>query len=450
MRNQCHRFLSGPWGWGAAVASLLLVCLVDPLLAADKRAGAAAKSGGMPASLLRRSKTNKTWSTVQPQQELAEGDQLLGLAGNAVDSSDGAIRLVLSGDLSGQGVFPIVESSVVLHKAAKGVNLDFTFDRGRVILLNRQTQGTSRARIHVLKESWDVTLEGEGTRVALELYSRWPRGFGFSQRKTEDATPTTNLELIVLHGQAVLKAGTTQFTLSPPPGPALFHWDSVAGAEVSPRRVDKLPDWAAPMQQPDPHHRAVLQAMTKFRERVGASSAEQAITDAVKSNDELERRIGLNMLGATDRLEPLLDAIGDAKQADVRENGLRALRHFMSRSPEHEQKVNQALIDHRKLSKAHAQTVTELLHSPSAEDRAKPETYETLIALLRHPRLAVRELARFHLYRLAPEEGKDIPFDAADSKEQQEAAYKKWKEKIPDGKLPKSVSGQPKGADEKK
>jgi hypothetical protein len=77
--------------------------------------------------------------------------------------------------------------------------------------------------------------------------------------------------------------------------------------------------------------------------------------------------------------------------------------------------------------------VLQLLHSPF--DSKLPETYEALIGYLRHDKLPVRELARWHLQRLAPKIT-DIPYDAAGSAAEREKAYQEWKKRIPDGKLP--------------
>jgi uncharacterized protein (TIGR03000 family) len=85
-------------------------------------------------------------------------------------------------------------------------------------------------------------------------------------------------------------------------------------------------------------------------------------------------------------------------------------------------------------SKNDAETVLQLLHSPF--DLEQPETYETLIAYLRHRRQAVRELAAWHLYRLAPI-GQKIPFNAAASPEEHAKAAAAWKKLIPSGELPK-------------
>ena len=84
---------------------------------------------------------------------------------------------------------------------------------------------------------------------------------------------------------------------------------------------------------------------------------------------------------------------------------------------------------------AHAAIALELLHSFGDDDLAKAETYEVLIAYLRHDRPAIRELAAWQLYRLVPA-GKDIPYDPTGSREDQEQAYKAWKKVVPTGKVP--------------
>ncbi len=73
------------------------------------------------------------------------------------------------------------------------------------------------------------------------------------------------------------------------------------------------------------------------------------------------------------------------------------------------------------------------MHSPFVVEQ--PETYETLIEYLNHKRLPVRELARWHLYHLAPV-GRDIKYDAAAQPEERAKAAREWKDLIPTGKLP--------------
>jgi len=98
------------------------------------------------------------------------------------------------------------------------------------------------------------------------------------------------------------------------------------------------------------------------------------------------------------------------------------------------------LVDHSRLSAAQAETVLQLLHSPFAADQ--PETYEALIAYLGHSQLAVRELARWHLYRLAPA-GRDIKYDAAADEAERTKAVEAWKKFIPRGELPPREKPKP-------
>src|SRR5262249_14700846 len=145
---------------------------------------------------------------------------------------------------------------------------------------------------------------------------------------------------------------------------------------------------------------------------------------------------GVVIRGATDDLPGLGEALNDTKHADVRQNAVLVLRHWIGRSSGQDAKLYELLITDKKLTPAQAESAVNLLHSFGPNELAQPETWETLTESLHHDKLPIRELAAFHLYRLVPE-GKEIKFAPAGSKEQIEAAYKAWKKLIPDGELPK-------------
>jgi hypothetical protein len=107
-------------------------------------------------------------------------------------------------------------------------------------------------------------------------------------------------------------------------------------------------------------------------------------------------------------------------------------------APGNDQKFFRFLVEQKKMPAGHAEIIADLLHSPGKEDRARPELYETLIEYLRHERLGIRELAKWHLYRLVPA-GRNIQYDPAGSEAEREGAYKQWKKLIPDGKLPQEA-----------
>src|SRR5207244_3117663 len=170
-----------------------------------------------PGSVLRRQSGGRAWQALNKGDAVHNGDMLVALPGAAVESANQAMRLNLLEDLGGQSVYPIVETAVLLGEG-KDVDLAFTLDRGRVMVTNIKKRGSARARVTFRGEKWDLTLTEPGSQVALEIYGRWPAGVRFTKDpKTEDA-PTADVVLLVLEGQAELKAGTHERTLRAPPG----------------------------------------------------------------------------------------------------------------------------------------------------------------------------------------------------------------------------------------
>ncbi len=73
------------------------------------------------------------------------------------------------------------------------------------------------------------------------------------------------------------------------------------------------------------------------------------------------------------------------------------------------------------------------MHNAFASEDA--ETYETLIAYLRHENLGIRELAWRQLSSLVPE-AVAVSYDPAGTEAERARAYKAWKTLIPSGSLP--------------
>ena len=111
------------------------------------------------------------------------------------------------------------------------------------------------------------------------------------------------------------------------------------------------------------------------------------------------------------------------------------MRHWIGRAPARISCFTRALLDSKKFTPHQAETMLELLHDFGPDDLARPATYQYLISHLDSDQLFVRGLAYWHLSRLVPE-GKKFGYDPHAPKEEREAAIKKWKELLPDGKLP--------------
>ncbi len=169
---------------------------------------------------------------------------------------------------------------------------------------------------------------------------------------------------------------------------------------------------------------------------------EAAATEKDKPRAALMREFAVLGWNALDELPRVAEALADPHTSDVRDAGVVALRAWIGAAAGRDQQLYQLLRDHLGYTDRQAESVLDLLHTPFDADN--PATYEALIRLLQHPKLAVRQLARWHLYRLAPV-GRDIAYDPAESEEAREKAVKAWSQLIPSGELPKEKSTKPTG-----
>jgi hypothetical protein len=287
-----------------------------------------------------------------------------------------------------------------------------------------------------------LTLLDPGDEAAVRLFGRWPRGAPFRLKPGAEDRPTTALELTITTGDGELRIGSRRFGLSAPPDPSAFAWTSVGGPAGAPQKRESLPVWANAKRKISAEGQLLqglvrrldrslaeappLTALAKFPEAVEkGSSSKQEVAAA--------RALVVYCQGALDDLPRLVEALGDTRHPEARDTAVEALRHWIGRAPGQDQVLYDVLVKQGKYSPALAETVMQLLHSPF--DDKLPETYEVLIGYLRHEKLPVRELARWHLQRLAPGI-KDIPYDAAGTDEEREKAYREWKKRIPDGSLP--------------
>lgn len=408
--------------------------------ASAEQAGASAdravvgKSASQAGMLFRREAEQKPWQVVKEGEALHSGDLLLGLPGAALDSADGAVRLTFRPDLSASSPLPIIETAVILQ-TPKGADFAFTLDRGRVVLTNQRKQGAARIQGQRNGQTTgELTLVEPGAAVALEIYSRWPAGVPFTKEPKPGTGPSVALLFLVLKGHVEVKVDTRQFAMSAPPGPALIEHDSLVGGDMTPQRLDKLPAWAVDEGKPE----MLLKKKTilnEFRQLAASKGIEAAAETLLGSSDPDRRRLAVYALGATDNLKRLGEALADTKHPDVWENGVIALRHWIGRGPGQDQKLYQALVKDRNFTPVDAESVLQLLHSFGEAERAHPELYDCLIDYLEHPKLAVRGLAYWHLFRLVPE-GQKLNYDPLAGKEARAQAVAAWRKLIPPGKLP--------------
>lgn len=417
--------------------TLLLGLTPGPVQAAEQKADQPASRVAVAKSvtgvILRREAEGKPWHLVKEGETLHSGDLLLGMSGAALDSANGAVRLTFRTDLSGSSPFPIIESAVVLNEA-KGFDLDVTLDRGRIDLANRKDKGEAKVRGRIQSRAGGELVLGPGAAVTLEMYSRWMPGVHFTLEPKPGHAPAMAAVFLVLKGEIQLTLDRRQKAMHAPPGPAQLYLDSTTGADFTPQKVEKLPDWAteSPNSEAAKKRKALQDELTKLAASKGITGA---LEELVGSNDPDKRRLAVFGMGALDDLKGLANALSNAKHKDVWDNGVLALRHWIGRGPGQDMKLYDGLIKEGKFSKVEAETALELLHSFGEDQVARPDLYEALIDFLEHDRLAIRGLAHWHLYRLAPA-GQKIGYNPLDSKEARAKAVADWRKLIPKGKLP--------------
>lgn len=387
--------------------------------------------------------THKPYLRVSKDETLYSRDVLVALPGFKVDvePTARAVRLTLWGNLPGLSDSPVLESSVVLHDS-KAYDLDFTLLRGRVVLTNSRTRGEAKVWLRGASGGVEFILSQPGDSVAVEVYGRWPRGVPFSLNPKPGVGPLVLWEVFCLKGKVEVKASKASWYLEQPPGLAYFQGNSADGpATAGPERRDAPPDWANTKGVHSVVAKVLKEIVDTYMGRLKNKDPDEVVPEMLAIADKLKdvkramliRRVLVFSLAALDEIDKVVEMLEQSSAADVRHSAVIALRHWIGVAPGHDRLLYELLQGPRRYTKAEAEAMLQLLHSPFDPQHA--ETYETLIAYLNHRRQPVRELAHWHLVRLAPI-GRDIPYDAAAPAEKRQAAVEAWKKRIPAGELP--------------
>ncbi|MFL5243223.1 MAG: hypothetical protein ACJ8FY_14050 [Gemmataceae bacterium] len=407
--------------------------------------------GATPTLLLHGVPGTRQWTPIPPEKPVSTNDTLVALPGIHADVRlNSGVQLRLHGNLEEfmeveAGLEPCLESAVVLHANPK-FDLDFTLSRGRVYISNDK-EGPASVRLRFHQEIWDFTLESRDTEIAVDLTGRNTMHSPFQS----GIDPRAQLVLCVLKGHAGAKIGYERFALQAPPGEAQLFWNNEGRGLQRPSYLkENLPIWNKTIA-----HTKLAEEMKGAVEQLWKNlindkkSVEVTLQEALDSTDPRLRILAVLYLGALDDVSTLIDALGDQEPShfDVRRAAIFALQHWIGRDGTQDDKLYNSikktgiLID-KKFTQADAEKIMQLLHQLSEEQINSPETYDALIGYLLNKRLAIRELAYWHLALLV-REGRSIPYNPAEGTDQREAGYEQWKKLIPTGKLPPSLAAQP-------
>jgi hypothetical protein len=403
---------------------------------AKQKGGGQATVQSAPGALLRRGDDGKSWQPIKAKDSVANEVVVVALPEAEIVSANKAVELKMLADVGHRLRLPVLESAVIIHDNA-AVDLDFTLDRGIVTLTNLRDKGKATVRLRFRDQNWEISLKEPGTKLAVEMYGRYPPGLPVPVDKDAKVVrfknePTNDLLFLVLKGEVFVDTGIRGLPLKEPPGKAFVHWDSVVGlCEV--KEMDKLPEeLTKPRTDEEKKTLAIISADAKQLEK---GTLKEGLTRLIQSDELHGRRVAVVVSGALDELSLLIRALASPKHADARDQAVLVLRNWLGRSPGQAEKLFATLTDEGKYNRIEAGTLLFLLFGPDEKQLALPAAYDVLIAMLGHDKIAIRELARWHLYRLVPS-GKDIPYDAAGPAEARQQSQARWRQLIPVGQLP--------------
>jgi hypothetical protein len=318
---------------------------------------------------------------------------------------------------------PPLESAAILH-ADPEVDLDFTLDHGRAIVINRKTKGPAKVRLRFRNEACDLTLPDRDTEMAAELFGSCPP-YTPEPRKE----PPTHVRIYALRGQPQLVSRNGQHSMS---GSSVLEWDNATGFAARPTEIPR-PDWWTTRQVLQTSAaREIDLALDGLSRRLTAKDrVEIAFAEAVKDSDSTRRVLAVRFLGAMDEPAKLLDCLADEQHGEIRVAAIDELRHLLSQNSQNDEKLV-TLFKQKNYSEANAQIALQLLHDFSPEELSDPATRMTMVNYLTNDKLAIRQLAHTRLLALVPE-GQRIRYDAAGSVEQRGRGAREWQRLVAAG-----------------
>jgi len=422
------------------------------------------------------------WKRLNSNSPVFSNEQLVSLPGYSSELRlNSNVRLVLRGNLPDFSPHPIMDylldSSVRLHKNPDQ-DLDFTLERGRVYVSNTKPEGAVRVRVRIGEEIWDLTLGEPGTEVGIDMMRHYSRDINY--RDGEE--PRTEVYLCALQGKAALKIDTYhRYEVEAPPGNALFQWNNKDGPPAEPVSIGptvprvwskEIPfkEWDKELETareqlptlPPDQARQIQPRLEQLTRKVKQARAMQVATtemvksmkdgkpvaigvmEMVSSSTREQRLLGIYCLCAIDEITNLLDVLGNENPAyaEERDTAIYALRRWLSwnskqgdRLFKDDGKVKKGILL-TKFRSDEASMIFELLHDFSDAVGKDVATFNYLIDRpLRSDRVAIRELAFWHLLRLSYPTPLP-PFNASWPEDQRRFVIDSLEKMIKEGKLP--------------
>jgi hypothetical protein len=391
------------------------------------------------------------WESIPTGEVVHSTETLSTLPGfSAVLVTNSGVNVALRGHLPAFSHAPVMslllESTVVLHAAPAGIDLDLTLVRGRIYLRNNKEAGPCKIRLRFDKEVWDVRLALPGDEVGVDLVRLYNAESDFLSEP-----PRTMVVFFVTRGDAQMDMDAFHsHRLEADGGQAMFLlWDSFRKA-YAPQRTPMLKEFNKNPPAPEDFEgarrtelRETLAGLKNLQSLVATKPVKVALREALEKESPALRIAAVFCLAAVDDPGKLLDVLGSEQRnhAPDRNAAIYALRHWLSAEQDryklfYDREKGTGLLVQRGYKESEAKNLGELIFDLSPEFWTKPETFYALARSLEHRRIAIAELGYWHLNLLSA--GVKLPegFNAALPIESREKYAKRITEMIDKRLLP--------------
>jgi hypothetical protein len=377
------------------------------------------------------------WTRIAPEARVATTGALLTLPGYHSELKlDSGATLTFWGNLPDLLPGRLLECQVTLHAPPAGIDLDLTVDRGRIYLTGAKKPFSVRLRF--ANEIWDLTLADESTEIVFEVASTYD-GQPF-QRDGKGESPIVQAQLGVIAGKVTAQVDARKFELVAPPGLAGLLWENKKSGLVALEYMSLPAAWAKqPVRAPSRDRQIEIEtALRNLQSRISSPNkpVELAVGELAEAGSRMGRELALLSSSALGSWVPVLDALENVQDQDLRQSAIVALQSLIARKPEFDALVGEQLQGKLGYSDRQTDDAMLLLHGYSEAAKKDPATYDALFVLLRNERVGLRELAASRLVQLDPELANRARFNAGDEEPQRERVIGEWRKRIPEGKLP--------------
>jgi hypothetical protein len=391
-----------------------------------------------PSLALQRASGKGPWVPAAVSGPVSSTDFLMSLPGcRSSLQLDGGVRVTLWGTLPqlSPDLDDAEESSITVQAPPTGFDADITLDRGLILLANTKEAGPARIRVRVSPDKvWQLSLADKTAEVALQRVGY--AELGILDRKVPDRwEPLQVVTVFQLAGKNQLKSARRTLDLS---GFAVVSWDSNAPDELEQTPLSARPEWRATRPK-SAEATAMLRAL---RHAVGLTTPIETRIQTLLQTPEPEEfgQLAVHWCAAINDLPRLVSALANPDRGDLRGAANLELHRWMALRPGNEAELYRYLTaPGRPYSPEEARSLIQLLHPPKDEEETNPKLYDRLITNLKHPQLAVRELASELLYDLVGKAAEEIEYNPAGSYQDLDQAYGQWRKLVPSGKLPPGV-----------